>query len=275
MIMNEKVLDRRSVLAAAACAAAAGGMFVMGAKADGAAQVAGGYANPDAIGTPVEPDATEDVDVVVMGSGMGGFTATMLTKEQASGATVVMLEKLDALGGNTNFAEGGGGFINMTPEEARAGVQAEVIQRNFVVDPELFYALRTQQSDCSDWLFGKHGVQIKDYGSGQPLYLDGHGFTAIETLKPQAGMAVVWHSTPGCDPDVRSIIQGSRRLVRRPHSWYLSSWYMVVCGWAGCRRKLWDSSGLRRTRTTLSGSVRWVSHTLTRRTSCIRWWMAP
>ena len=189
MTMNEKVLDRRSVLAGAgvACVAVAvGSMFAGSAKADEAAQVGGGYANPDAIGTPVEPDVIEGVDVVVMGSGMGGFTAAMLTKEQAPDAVVVMLEKLDTLGGNTNFAEGGGGFINMTPEEARAGVQAEVIQRNFVVDPELFYALRTQQGDCSDWLFGKHGVQIKDYGSGQPLYLDGHGSTAIETLTPQA-----------------------------------------------------------------------------------------
>ena len=80
-------------------------MFAGSAKADEAAQVGGGYANPDAIGTPVEPDVTEDVDVVVMGSGMGGFTAAMLTKEQAPDAVVVMLEKLDTLGGNTNFAE--------------------------------------------------------------------------------------------------------------------------------------------------------------------------
>lgn len=195
--VSEKSLDRRSVLmgAGAACAVAAAAP-VLGALAEGAASDAAdieaveqpgeGYANPDGIGIPVEADATEDVDVVVVGSGMGGFTAAMLTKEQAPDAKVVMLEKLDTLGGNTNFAEGGGGFVNMEPAEARVSVQADVIQRNFVVDPELFYALRTQQGDCSDWLFGKHGVQIKDYGSGQPLYLDGHGSTAIETLTPQA-----------------------------------------------------------------------------------------
>lgn len=88
----------------------------------GTSPVATGYANPDGIGIPVMPDATEDVDVVVMGSGMGGLTAAMLTKEQAPDATVVMLEKQSTLGGNTNFAEGGGGFLNMTPEEARAAV---------------------------------------------------------------------------------------------------------------------------------------------------------
>lgn len=172
----------------AACSPQASGSSEAGA-AEGSAvpsSIGAGYANPDGIGIPVEPDSTEDVDVVVIGSGMGGFTAAMLTKEQAPDAAVVMLEKQNALGGNTNFAEGGGGFLNMSPEEARAAVQADMIQRNFVVDASLFYALRTQQGDCADWLFGKHGVQIKDYGSGQPLYEGGKGASAIATLTPQA-----------------------------------------------------------------------------------------
>lgn len=153
---------------------------------DESSQVGGGYANPDKIGIPVTPDATEDVDVVVIGSGIGGFTAAMLVKEQAPDANVVMLEKQSNLGGNTNFAEGGAGFLNMTPEEARKSVQADMIQRNFVVDSSLFYALRTQQGDCADWLFGKHGVKVKDYGSGQPLYEGGSGASMIATLTPQA-----------------------------------------------------------------------------------------
>ena len=172
----------------AACSPQASGSSEAGA-AEGSAvpsSIGAGYTTPDGIGIPVEPDSTEDVDVVVIGSGMGGFTAAMLTKEQAPDAAVVMLEKQNALGGNTNFAEGGGGFLNMSPEEARAAVQADMIQRNFVVDASLFYALRTQQGDCADWLFGKHGVQIKDYGSGQPLYEGGKGASAIATLTPQA-----------------------------------------------------------------------------------------
>lgn len=195
-------LDRRSFLKggiAFGAAAAAGSMLAScspqeskssntsdAASGTSSSPVATGYANPDGIGIPVNPDTTEDADVVVIGSGMGGLTAAMLTKEQDPEAVVIVLEKQNNLGGNTNFAEGGGGFLNMTSEEARKSVQAEMIQRNFVVDGSLFYALRTQQGDCADWLFGKHGVKIKDYGSGQPLYDGGKGASAIETMVPQA-----------------------------------------------------------------------------------------
>lgn len=191
MDIARKGIGRRAFIAgglatgaAAAAAGIAAGRPSLAAQAS--VQPGDGYDNPDGIGVPVTPDTTEQADVVVIGSGMGGFTAAMLTKEQAPDATVIMLEKQSILGGNTNFAEGGGGFLNMTPEEARASVQADVVQRNFVVDPSLFYALRTQQGDCSDWLFGKHDVKIKDYGSGQPLYEGGTGASAIATLTPQA-----------------------------------------------------------------------------------------
>ena len=205
---HTKNLDRRTFLKGgivAGAAAAAGSMLAAcapqasvatatpnsadegGARgASDATGVGAGYANPDGVGIPVTPSTTEDADVVVIGSGMGGFTAAMLTKEQDPDARVIMLEKQSTLGGNTNFAEGGAGFLNMSPEEARAAVQADMIQRNFVVDASLFYALRTQQGDCSDWLFGKHGVPLKDYGSGQPLYEGGSGASAIAALTPQA-----------------------------------------------------------------------------------------
>lgn len=47
-----------------------------------ASRVAVGYANPDGIGIPVAPDSTEDVDVVVMGSGMAALRRPCLSKNK-------------------------------------------------------------------------------------------------------------------------------------------------------------------------------------------------
>ena len=100
--LNLSRLDRRTFLKgsmAATAAAAAGSLLAAcapqapannsatalgdGAAASAGSPVASGYANPDGIGIPVTPDTTEEADVVVIGSGMGGLTAAMLTKEQA------------------------------------------------------------------------------------------------------------------------------------------------------------------------------------------------
>lgn len=62
-----------SLLAACAPTAPAANNPATAATGDAAAgtsPVAAGYANPDGIGIPVEPDATEEADVIVMGSGM-------------------------------------------------------------------------------------------------------------------------------------------------------------------------------------------------------------
>jgi fumarate reductase flavoprotein subunit len=157
-----------------------------GAGSAGASKIAPGYGNPDGIGIPVEPDSVEEADVVVVGSGMGGFAAAMLSKEQSPESTVIMLEKNSGLGGNTNFAEGGGGFSNSNPQAARMGSLSECKSRNYVVDPQLFYYKGLDQGDCADWLFAKHKVPLAFYGSPQPLYKDGRGATAIEALTPQA-----------------------------------------------------------------------------------------
>ena len=79
-------------------AAAAGAMAAMPAIAS-ADEAAEGIT----VGTPVDaPANTEDADIVVVGSGIGGFFASMIAKEQAPDAVVVMLEKNATLGGSSN-----------------------------------------------------------------------------------------------------------------------------------------------------------------------------
>lgn len=194
-------INRRSFLGIGALAAVSAGVIGLVGCSPGSSQggsgeddgdsaiassIAPGYENKDGIGIPVAAENTEDADVVVVGSGMGGFVASMLSKELSPDSKVIMLEKNSGLGGNTNFAEGGGGFINLSPQEARMDSLAECVARNCVVDNSLFYQLRLEQGDCSDWLFAKHQVPLAFYGSPQPQYEGGTGTSAIKALTPQA-----------------------------------------------------------------------------------------
>ena len=70
----------------------------------------------------------EGFDVVVIGSGGAGLSAAIMAKE--AGASVVVLEKMPYLGGNTNFASGGMNAAG-TKQQLAAGVTDD--------SPELFY----------------------------------------------------------------------------------------------------------------------------------------
>lgn len=70
----------------------------------------------------------ESFDVVVIGSGGAGLSAAITAKE--AGSSVVVLEKMPYLGGNTNFASGGLNAAG-TKQQLAAGVTND--------SPELFY----------------------------------------------------------------------------------------------------------------------------------------
>ena len=70
----------------------------------------------------------EGFDVVVVGSGGAGLSSAITAKE--SGATVVVLEKMAYIGGNSNFASGGMNAAG-TKQQLVAGVTQD--------SPELFY----------------------------------------------------------------------------------------------------------------------------------------
>jgi fumarate reductase flavoprotein subunit len=106
-----------------------------------------------------------DVDVIVVGAGGGGLVTGLAAAD--SGASVVVLEKLDQAGGNTRLSTGsipGAG----TRQQLAAGVEDE---------PDRMYADLMRQSgphegahltrrladvsaDLIDWLVDKHHIEL-------------------------------------------------------------------------------------------------------------------
>ena len=76
------------------------------------------YENPDEIGIVHEAQGEVDADFVVVGSGIGGLTATMLAAELAPDAKIMLIEKCGFTGGNGNYAEICAPAAPRTPDEA-------------------------------------------------------------------------------------------------------------------------------------------------------------
>ena len=173
-------MSRRTFVTAAAAASAAAATLAGTALADAPAEEGG-----IVIGVPVDaPDTVEEADIVVVGSGIGGFFASMIAKEQAPDAVVVMLEKNAYLGGSTNYAECNGPAKNTDPDAARLSGFKSAANTNFIANGMLFTEMRREAGDNADWLFGKHGCGW--YRAGVVFYEGGNGASAINTLTPIA-----------------------------------------------------------------------------------------
>lgn len=118
MGIETKGMSRRSFLGAGAVVAA-GAAFAglagcspsgetKGAEATSAAAAGEtrdlGSASFELTADTKQADETKEVDIVVVGSGMGGFSAA-LTAIEEDAKSVVLLEKNNSLGGSTNMAE--------------------------------------------------------------------------------------------------------------------------------------------------------------------------
>ena len=125
----------------------------------------------------------EGFDVVVIGSGGAGLSAAIMAKE--AGSSVVVLEKMPYIGGNSNFASGGMNAAG-TKQQLAAGVTED--------SPELFYkdtmkgghnlnnpallkTLTENAKYAEEWLVDELGAQFcfrKGRGGGQSI-ARGHG----------------------------------------------------------------------------------------------------
>ncbi|MBQ5997652.1 MAG: FAD-binding protein, partial [Bacteroidales bacterium] len=145
-----------------------------------------GYDNVAGIGIVSEPDVTEEADIVAVGSGIAGFMASMIAKEQAPDLKVVLLEKNGYWGGSTLLAECNGPATMKTPEEARAIAAAHIKSTGYIAHPMLWYEQAIDAGYNSAWLFGKHRVGWYQ-NMGPAFYEGGNGASCINKyLAPDA-----------------------------------------------------------------------------------------
>ena len=132
-------------------------------------------------------DETKEVDIVVVGSGMGGFSAALTAVEQGA-KSVVLLEKNSSLGGSTNMAEcpAGARPFEYTEAEARAAAAGAQADTQGVSDPMLLYSMFRDAKENFGWLFDTHGVGWTKQGEAPAFYEGGNGKIAIEKLAAAA-----------------------------------------------------------------------------------------
>ena len=103
MDQNKKELSRRSFI-----------------KAGGAAALCAATATAQASQTPVKPNFARIYDVIVVGSGFAALAAALRAREK--GASVLLIEKMPCLGGNS--AINGGAFaVAGSPLQAKEGIK--------------------------------------------------------------------------------------------------------------------------------------------------------
>ncbi len=145
-----------------------------------------GYDNAAGIGVVSDPDSREQADIVVVGSGIAGFMASMIAKEQGPDLKIVLLEKNGFWGGSTLFAECNGPATMKTPEEAREVAASHLKSTNYIANPMLWYEQALDAGYNSAWLFGKHNVGWYQE-MGPAFYEGGNGSSAINKyLAPDA-----------------------------------------------------------------------------------------
>ncbi len=124
-----------------------------------------GGLNPDsfrravAAAAPVEKTPMElDCDIVVVGAGGAGLTASVLATQQ--GAKVILLEKMPFVGGNSLRAEGGMNAAG-TNLEKELGLDDSTVENftedtlrlgHYLANPELVRTLAENSSEAIEWL---------------------------------------------------------------------------------------------------------------------------
>lgn len=135
----------------------------------------------------------EDVDVIVIGSGMAGLTAAIEARQR--GSTVIVFEKMNVSGGNSRISDGGlaapGNFL-----QQRAGVHdspealyADMLKAGLSLNhPQLVKIIVYQAAEIVEWTRTELGVRYQERldrsgGHSVPRTLTTHTHSGAEIIK--------------------------------------------------------------------------------------------
>ena len=146
-----------------------------------------------ALGAGLVSCGAESTDIVVIGAGGAGLTAA--TEAANKGAKVIVLEKMNIVGGNTNYSTGGLN-ASYTKEQERLGIKDD--KETFFNDtmkggynlniPELVKNMTEKAPETVEWLM-ELGVDLSDVGKMA-------GSTNSRTHRPKGGASIGAHMIP-------------------------------------------------------------------------------
>ena len=115
-----------------------------------------------------EDPATTDADVIVLGAGGAGMCAALTAS--AAGKSVIIIEKMPSIGGNTMLSGGGmAAPCNWLQEKEGIEDSVELFASDVIAggdekgDPELIQVLAEGALPAAEWLRDEHGVEWSDH----------------------------------------------------------------------------------------------------------------
>ncbi|RLM26564.1 flavocytochrome c [Brenneria alni] len=133
------------------------------------------------------PDAIQDVDVVVIGSGGAGLAAAIQASEE--GASVILVEKMPVIGGNTIKASAGMNAAGTLFQKIKGIEDSQTLFYNETLksgkhknNPELVKYFVEHAPIAIDWL-ARHGIELSDITTTGGMSVD-------RTHRPANGASV-------------------------------------------------------------------------------------
>lgn len=147
-----------------------------------------------------EAPETTDADVIVIGAGGAGMNAALTAA--AAGKSVIILEKLPSIGGNTQVSGGGmAAPCNWLQQEEGIEDSPELFEQDIIAggddtdqDHDLVHVLAFGALEAAEWLRDEHGVVFDHLN-----FFGGHSVMRSLVPKGESGAQITWPLKNDCE----------------------------------------------------------------------------